>query len=152
MSRVETETERMTRLVEDLLLLARLDSGRPLERETVDLSRVAVDAVCDAQVAGPDHRWELDLPEEPVMVRRCCPAASGAGQLTGQRPTRIPPGNRGDTLHLAPPHAALNVSDNGPGIPVALPAEVFQRFARGDSSRSPRAAARGWAWRSSPRW
>ena len=68
MSRVASETERMTRLVEDLLLLARLDSGRPLEREPVDLSRLAVDAVSDAHVAGPDHQWELDLPEEPVVV------------------------------------------------------------------------------------
>src|ERR1700739_1151979 len=68
MSRVASETERITRLVEDLLLLARLDSGRPLEREPVDLSRLAVDAVSDAHVAGPDHQWELDLPEEPVVV------------------------------------------------------------------------------------
>ena len=68
MSRVASETERITRLVEDLLLLARLDSGRPLEREPVDLSRLAVDAVSDAHVAGPDHQWELDLPEEPVIV------------------------------------------------------------------------------------
>ena len=68
MSRVESETERMTHLVEDLLLLARLDSGRPLEREPVDLTLLVVDAVSDAQVAGPDHRWQLDLPEEPVIV------------------------------------------------------------------------------------
>ena len=68
MSRVASETERITRLVEDLLLLARLDSGRPLECEPVDLSRLAVDAVSDAHVAGPDHQWELDLPEEPVVI------------------------------------------------------------------------------------
>ncbi|AMC66346.1 two component sensor kinase TcrY [Mycobacterium tuberculosis variant africanum] len=62
MSRVASETERITRLVEDLLLLARLDSGRPLERGPVDMSRLAVDAVSDAHVAGPDHQWALDLP------------------------------------------------------------------------------------------
>ena len=68
MGRVASEAERMTHLVEDLLLLARLDSGRPLEREPVDLSRLAVDAVSDAHIAGPDHDWNLDLPDEPVLV------------------------------------------------------------------------------------
>lgn len=68
LSRVSSETDRMTRLVEDLLLLARLDSGRPLQHEPVDLSRLAVDAVRDAHIAGPDHDWKLDLPAEPVVV------------------------------------------------------------------------------------
>ena len=52
-----------------MLLLARLDTGRPLEREQVDLTRLVVDAASDAHIAGPDHRWSLDLPEEPVVVR-----------------------------------------------------------------------------------
>ena len=68
MSRVESETERMTQLVEDMLLLARLDTGRPLQREPVDLSRLIVDAVSDAHIAGPDHRWSLDVPDEPVVI------------------------------------------------------------------------------------
>ena len=68
MGRVASEAERMTHLVEDLLLLARLDSGRPLEREQVDLSQLAVDALSDAHIAGPDHDWNLDLPDEPVLV------------------------------------------------------------------------------------
>src|SRR4029453_11532055 len=68
MSRVESETERMTQLVGDMLLLARLDTGRPLERQQVDLSRLVVDAVSDAHIAGPDHQWLLDLPNEPVVV------------------------------------------------------------------------------------
>src|SRR5205807_2588766 len=66
--RVESESARMTTLVDDLLLLARLDSGRPLDRGSVDLSRLVVDAVSDAHIAGPEHNWRLDLPEEPVLV------------------------------------------------------------------------------------
>jgi two-component system OmpR family sensor kinase len=66
--RVQSESERMGVLVEDLLLLARLDAGRPLEREPVDLSRLAIETTSDARVARSDHRWRLDLPDEPVLV------------------------------------------------------------------------------------
>ncbi|MGH3182522.1 MAG: sensor histidine kinase, partial [Streptosporangiaceae bacterium] len=66
--RVQSESARMTVLVDDLLLLARLDAGRPLEREPVDLSRLAIDTTSDARVARSDHRWRLDLPDEPVLV------------------------------------------------------------------------------------
>jgi two-component system OmpR family sensor kinase len=59
----------MSVLVDDLLLLARLDAGRPLEREPVDLSRLAIDVTSDARVARRDHHWRLDLPSDPVMVR-----------------------------------------------------------------------------------
>ncbi len=58
----------MSSLVNDLLLLARLDSGRPLEREEVDLTRLLLEAVTDARVVAPDHGWRLDLPDEPVTV------------------------------------------------------------------------------------
>jgi len=145
MSRVQSETERMTHLVEDLLLLARLDSGRPLEREPVDLSRVAVDAVSDAHVAGPDHQWELDLPEEPVMV-------SGDGARLHQVMTNLLANAR---VHTAPgtvvttrlgddgSHAVLSVCDNGPGIPKQMQSEVFERFARGDTSRSRKGGSTG---------
>jgi two-component system OmpR family sensor kinase len=69
LNRVLSESARMTLLVDDLLLLARLDAGRPLGREQVDMSRVAIDATSDARVARPGHRWVLDLPDDPVMVR-----------------------------------------------------------------------------------
>lgn len=145
MSRVASETERMTRLVEDLLLLARLDSGRPLEREPVDLSRVAVDAVNDAHVAGPDHQWELDLPEEPVIVTGDAARLhqvlanllanarlhTGAGTVVTTR------------LSGEPTQTVLQVIDNGPGIPAALQSEVFERFARGDTSRSRKGGSTG---------
>ncbi|MFF2623898.1 sensor histidine kinase [Oerskovia jenensis] len=62
LDRIESEALRMGDLVEDLLLLARLDAGRPLDREPVDLAALAIDAVADAHAAGRDHVWELDLP------------------------------------------------------------------------------------------
>jgi two-component system, OmpR family, sensor kinase len=145
MSRVQSETERMTHLVEDLLLLARLDSGRPLEREPVDLSRVAVDAVSDAHVAGPDHQWELDLPEEPVTV-------SGDAARLHQVMTNLLANARVHTgagtvvttrLSSDATHAELSVCDNGPGIPEQLQSEVFERFARGDTSRSRKGGSTG---------
>lgn len=145
MSRVASETERITRLVEDLLLLARLDSGRPLEREQVDLSRLAVDAVSDAHVAGPDHQWELDLPEEPVVVVGDAARLhqvltnllanarihTGAGTVVTTR------------LSTDATHSVLQVIDNGPGIPKALQSEIFERFARGDTSRSRKGGSTG---------
>ena len=145
MSRVASETQRITRLVEDLLLLARLDSGRPLEREPVDLSLVAVDAVSDAHVAGPDHQWELDLPEEPVVV-------TGDAARLHQVLTNLLANARIHTgagtvvttrLSTEPTHSVLQVIDNGPGIPAALQSEVFERFARGDTSRSRKGGSTG---------
>ena len=68
LDKVEEESARMTSMVEDLLLLARLDSGRPLERHPVDLSRLLVEAVSDARVVDPGHRWQLDVPEESIEV------------------------------------------------------------------------------------
>ena len=61
LDRVHSESLRMTRLVEDLLLLARLDAGRELRHDEVDLVGILLDAVSDAHAAGPDHTWDLDL-------------------------------------------------------------------------------------------
>ena len=63
LSRIASESARMSGLVEDLLLLARLDAGRELASDPVDVIPLAVDAVSDAHAAGPDHQWSLDLPE-----------------------------------------------------------------------------------------
>ena len=69
LSRVQSESARMSVLVDDLLLLARLDAGRPLEREPVDLSRLVIDVTSDARVARHEHHWRLDLPSDPILVR-----------------------------------------------------------------------------------
>ncbi|QIM22147.1 HAMP domain-containing protein [Phycicoccus sp. HDW14] len=136
--RVESEALRMQELVEDLLLLARLDSGRPLEREPVDLTLLAMNAVSDAHAASPDHAWELDLPEEPVEV-----TGDGArlhqilANLLANARTHTPSGTKVVTrLRPEGRMVRISVSDNGPGIPDALQAKVFERFTRGDDSRS----------------
>ncbi|WP_099024597.1 sensor histidine kinase [Mycolicibacterium palauense] len=138
MGRVASESERMTNLVEDLLLLARLDSGRPLDRERVDLSQLAVDAMADAHVAGPDHEWNLDLPEEPVVVTGD-PARLHqvlTNLLANARVHTAPGTTVTLSLSAVSGSVVLRVADNGPGIPAGLRSEVFERFARGDSSRS----------------
>ncbi|HMM97288.1 ATP-binding protein [Phycicoccus sp.] len=136
--RVESEALRMQELVEDLLLLARLDSGRPLEREPVDLSLLAMNAVSDAHAASPDHAWELDLPEDPVEV-----TGDGArlhqilANLLANARTHTPSGTRVVTrLRPEGRMVRISVSDNGPGIPPDLQPKVFERFTRGDDSRS----------------
>lgn len=145
MSRVESEAVRMTHLVEDLLLLARLDSGRPLQREPVDLSRLCADAVSDAHAAGPGHRWSLDLPAEPIFV----PGDDArlhqvVANLLANCRTHTPPGTSVAVSLCAEPGAAvLRVADDGPGIPAELQSEVFERFARGDTSRSRKAGSTG---------
>ena len=69
LDRIESEASRMSVLVEDLLLLARLDDRPELDLHPTDLSELVINAVSDARVAGPDHQWELDLPPEPVAAR-----------------------------------------------------------------------------------
>jgi two-component system OmpR family sensor kinase len=143
--RVESEAQRMTALVEDLLLLARLDAGRPLAQDPVDLTMLVVDAVSDAHAAGPRHDWQLDLPEEPVTV-------IGDGQrlhqvlsnLLANARTHTPEGTT-VTVGVSATNdmAVLRVTDGGPGIPAQLQPHIFERFARGDSSRSRAAGSTG---------
>ena len=143
MSRVESETKRMTQLVEDMLLLARLDAGRPLAREPVDVSMLVVDAVSDAHVAGPDHDWALDLPEEPVtIVGDEARVQQVLVNLLANARIHTPSGTTVTTSLAQDGGAAvLTVADDGPGISPDLLPEIFERFARGDSSRSRRGAA-----------
>lgn len=149
MSRVESQAVRMTGLVEDLLLLASLDSGRPLVREEVDLTLLLVGAVGDAHAAGPAHLWRLDLPEEPVTVTgETARLTQVVTNLLGNARTHTAPGTVVTvglrTEGIAPYETAVvTVADNGPGIPPSLLPEVFERFARGDSSRSRAAGSTG---------
>jgi two-component system OmpR family sensor kinase len=136
--RVESESVRMTALVEDLLLLARLDEGNHLETLELDLTALVVDAVSDARVAGPDHDWHLDLPERPVLLHgdRSRLHQVLANLLSNAR-THTPAGTVVTTsLHARDDEVALEVQDTGPGIDPGVTATLFERFVRGDSSRS----------------
>ncbi|MEU3456485.1 ATP-binding protein [Micromonospora sp. NPDC006766] len=136
--RVESESVRMTTLVDDLLLLARLDSGRPLAAEPVDFTALVVNAVSDAHAAGPDHGWKLDLPDAPVSVTGDTHRLHQVvANLLANARVHTPPGTIVTTrLASTVEGVELSVTDDGPGIPADLQPEVFERFARGDGSRS----------------
>jgi two-component system OmpR family sensor kinase len=138
--RVESESERMSVLVDELLLLAQLDAGRPLAREPVDLTRLAIDATDDARVASADHRWVLELPDEAVLVRGDEHRLHQVLANLMSNAAKHTPKDTTVTVALAdgakPGTIELSVTDDGPGIPAELQPMLFERFVRGDSARS----------------
>ena len=136
MDGIERESERMSLLVDDLLLLARLDEGRPLEREPVDLERVVAEAVETARTVEPDREIALDAHPAAVVgdrdrlrqvvdnllgnVRRHTPAGT---------PVRVRVGSENG-------HAVVEVADSGPGLEPGDAERVFERFFRADRSRA----------------
>jgi two-component system OmpR family sensor kinase len=145
MGRVESEAGRMTTLVEDLLLLARLDAGRPLESAEVDLSRLVVDVLSDAHAAGPAHIWHLDLPEDSVsVIGDQARLHQVLANLLSNARNHTPPGtNVWISLSTQGNTAQIDVRDDGPGIPADLVGDIFERFSRGEQSRSRAAGSTG---------
>ncbi len=139
--RVEAESARMSRLVEDLLLLARLDAGRPLVHEEIDLTHLLLEAVADARLLGAEHRWRLDLPDEPVVVLGDPDRLRQVvvNLLTNAR-VHTPPGTTVSVVVGVAPDplrpVRLRVYDDGPGLPPGLADRAFERFARGDGARN----------------
>jgi two-component system OmpR family sensor kinase len=137
LERISASAERMSALVEDLLLLARLDAGRPLERVPVDLTQLVVDAVADAHAAGPGHRFALDLPDDPVAVPGdALRLTQVVTNLLANARAHTPPGTAVAVSLVAGPEVALTVADTGPGIAPDLLPRIFERFARGAEGRS----------------
>ena len=152
LSRIASESARMSGLVEDLLLLARLDAGRELASDPVDVIPLAIDAVSDAHAAGPDHQWSLDLPEIDDEVDSCtsCTVLGDESalrqvfaNLVNNARIHTPAGTHVKVgvqtiagTASTPGFVRLSVADDGPGIAPELRATVFDRFVRGDTSRS----------------
>lgn len=138
LGKVQTEAGRMTTLVEDLLLLARLEAGRGLAVEEVDLSRMVMESVADARITGPDHHWVMGLPDAPVVVTGDeLRLHQVLGNLLANARRHTPAGCTVTTsLRLDADAAVVMVADDGPGIDPDLVGEVFSRFTRGDEART----------------
>lgn len=140
LARIDSQTERMSRLVEDLLTLARLDEGRGPKLEAVDLTELLVECTSDMQAAARTHVWRLDVPHEPVevvadrsqMQHVILNLLSNARKHTDER-TRVIAGLSVDHAHR---EAVVSVVDNGPGIDPEFLPKIFDRFTRADKARS----------------
>ena len=146
LARVQSQSERMTTLVEDLLLLARLDEGQPLKLSDVDLTQLAIETVSDEKVMAPDRVWQLELPEEPVVVRGDATQLHQVlANLLSNARKHTAPGTTVVTgvMRSADGSAVVTVTDNGSGIAPEFVGRVFARFARADAARKNPAVTRG---------
>lgn len=145
LERIQAQSLRMTTLVEDLLLLARLDEGQELVYGTVDLTRLAVEAVGDARPAGPDHSWTIDVDAEPVELAGDVSRLNQVvANLLANARTHTPAGTEVTvSVTREGEDAVLRVHDDGPGIDPSVAAQLFERFARADRSRDRRTGGTG---------
>jgi two-component system sensor histidine kinase TrcS len=150
LARIESEAQRMTSLVNELLLLSRLGEGHDLNLEDVDLDDLVINAVNDAAASAPTHHWVKDLPHKPVWVRG---DRDRLHQLVSNLLTNAwvhtPPGTVVTTgvapqcMDAGQPYAELTVTDNGPDIDSELLPHLFDRFVRADDARSGESASTG---------
>jgi two-component system OmpR family sensor kinase len=137
MRRIEDEAARMGVLVEDLLLLARLDQGRPLERGPVDLVAVAGDALADLSAIAPDRPVTFEHPDRLVISGDDARLRQVAGNLLNNARVHTPAGSGVHVrVRAHDGQAILEVADEGPGLPPGEENKVFERFYRADSARA----------------
>ncbi|MFJ9020329.1 ATP-binding protein [Streptomyces sp. NPDC102259] len=144
--RVTAESARMTGLVEDLLLLARLDEGRPLQSAEVDLAALVAEAVWDARAAGGGHDWQLELclDEAPLVHGDEARLHQVVANLLANARVHTPVGTSVvAVVEAGRGMCAVRVRDDGPGIPPDLLPRVFERFTRADASRARATAGSG---------
>lgn len=155
LGKIDSGAMRMSSLVDDLLLLARLEAGRqPTSEDTVDVSSLLVELVEDAHVVNPDHRISLDVPPEALEVRGAADQVRRVVSIVLTNAcVHTPPGT---TVHveaqalrkpvsgqLPSDVVSIRISDDGQGIPHEIRDRVFDRFVRGDPSRARQDGAKG---------
>ncbi len=137
MSNIESEASRMGVLVDDLLLLARLDQGRPLEREPVDLAAVASDAVESARAIEPERTIELVSEDPAWIVGDASRLRQVIDNLLDNARVHAPDSPVNVEVSLdGSEEALLRIGDRGPGLDPEVQGRIFERFTRGDPSRS----------------
>jgi two-component system, OmpR family, sensor kinase len=137
MSRIGTESRRMAALVEDLLLLARLDQGRPLRTDPVLLTELVNDAVQDAQAVEPERPVHAEVESEVVVQGDEDRLRQVIGNLLANVRLHTPPGTPVDVgLAVRDGVSVLSVADHGPGVEPEHVEHIFDRFYRADTGRS----------------
>ncbi|MGA5564228.1 sensor histidine kinase [Streptomyces platensis] len=145
MLRIEGEAARMHTMVEELLLLARLDQGRPIAHAPVDLGALADDAVTDARVVDPGRPLTVEVPGEVFARGDEDRLRQVLQNLLSNALRHTPPDTPVCVTARALPDgtAQLTVTDQGPGMPPATAERIFERFYRGDESRNPTSGGTG---------
>ena len=136
--RIEKESIRMSSLVEDLLLLARLDQSREMAQDPVDLNLLLTEAVASAKAAGPNHPIEVSLPSAEVFVLGDSQRIHQVvANLLANARTHTPDGSQIKvSLEQGVAETIISVSDNGPGLSESDQERIFERFFRADPSRA----------------
>lgn len=144
MRRIEDEAGRMGHLVDDLLLLARLDEGRPLEQTPVDLSQLALDAAADARATDPHRTIQATVDEDAIVVGDELRLRQVITNLVRNALIHTPAGTPIElAARLDDGSAVLEVVDHGPGIPAEVADHIFERFYRADPARGHDAGSSG---------
>jgi two-component system OmpR family sensor kinase len=137
MRRTEQESLRMASLVDDLLLLARLDEGRPLARDAVDLGVLGVDAAADARAVAPDRVVSAEVTAGVTVDGDEDRLRQVLGNLVGNALVHTPDGTAVSVrVQDGEGRAVVEVHDDGPGMSEEVAARAFERFSRADVSRS----------------
>ena len=135
--RIENESKRMGSLVEDLLLLARLDQSREMKAEPVNLSKLVLDAVESARAAGPNHAVNFNKSDDEIYALGDSDRIHQVvANLLANARTHTPAGTKIDVSVIQSEDGVrIRIADNGPGLSTADQSRIFERFYRADASR-----------------